>query len=870
MILILTFLLSMNCFASETATGGPVVKRGGATVVAKQIKPELKSDRCPPGLAEWVNDDFSDKSTLGMIKYPSEAQSCLSTVKTYEDHIKAKDQKSSFNSSEKLSDYLVQKYKQISPNAQNVLNQCSSLGDGKSRVAKTRFYTAAARYEAYNSTLLDELASIDSLISSGSVVDKLDCNSSFPFPKVTQKCGEYNRVINGTCKQSEAERLDALVEKTRVAFDEIEELNTAYKNCVAAKKQDVCNQIKTVIDLKTNEFPWIDSKVFQDNISATKSNQIVNRHITTEKIKESLIADLKSRRKAFTKQYSQNLQDVRCLTYTTKDDGAPCSFEDVRTNLTQIPNLVEAPTESASTENSEFKNYVESEQCLIERGQDRADTKKIINGAFVDATLLAFTGGLSVAGRTIKLIKGISNASKLKNAALLESYFSGANLVPGLKQAFASCNQKSKNLLNFKDKPEVKKNSLCPDSKSAFEIAKEVQSSCVTDALLSSADVLPFVAGLKVFKQLTRNEKLAEFINTAKTPGKQNRDLNFASTLTMEERYKAAEAVIGRPLTESQKAALKKAHETGGYDFDPNSPITREKDQILKDAGFSTRESAQLRGNGIAGSWDETLRNSFVGQTASIPRSDGSTSKATISRVLKRDANGIPTRVEVAWSENGYDKFKDVNISDMKIDYVPGQKIFFKRSNGDYTQGTIFNTTTDPVTGKVKYNVYWDEGGGQGSKSVSADSVSHLPPKEPTGNKNSYEKESANQNNDFNNYQQPPPKAEPAVPQSSFDQAASVTPRANNRINYLSDRPEMVRIVESKGKINSLGQIQKFLNLSGNPSRDEIKMEVRRKIQKYNSDQNPDYSTVTKETSDALNDMLNIIKKSEREAGASP
>ncbi len=40
----------MNCFASETATGGPVVQRGGSTAVEKQIKPELKTDSCPPGM----------------------------------------------------------------------------------------------------------------------------------------------------------------------------------------------------------------------------------------------------------------------------------------------------------------------------------------------------------------------------------------------------------------------------------------------------------------------------------------------------------------------------------------------------------------------------------------------------------------------------------------------------------------------------------------------------------------------------------------------------------------------------------------------------------------------------------------------------
>ena len=129
---------------------------------------------------------------------------------------------------------------------------------------------------------------------------------------------------------------------------------------------------------------------------------------------------------------------------------------------------------------------------------------------------------------------------------------------------------------------------------------------------------------------------------------------------------------------------------------------------------------------------------------------------------------------------------------------------------------------------------------------------------------------SANRNNGYSDNRPPPPRPEPKVPQSSFDQAASVTPKSNNRIDFAADRPEMVRIVRSKGKLGSLRQIQEVLQIPGNSSRDEIKMEVRRKIQKYHSDQNPDYATVTKETSDALNDMLNLIKNSERGAGARP
>lgn len=370
-----------------------------------------------------------------------------------------------------------------------------------------------------------------------------------------------------------------------------------------------------------------------------------------------------------------------------------------------------------------------------------------------------------------------------------------------------------------------------------------------------------------------RAEEVKKFIELSKQRGKQNRDLDFANTLSIKERHQVSEELIGRKLTDKEKAGLEEAHKTGNYDFDKNSPTTIAKRDILEKAGFSRKESAILRGNGIAGSWDDSVRNAFRGQTASIPRSDGSRSKATIARVVERDSSGNPTVVEVTWSENGKTMVKAVDMWDLRIDYKVGQKIFFGRSSGGFTQGEILKSRIDPRTGKHNYTVFWNENGEEMLKTVEANGVSHIPPGGFAGNQKgagNNQQGSANRNNGPNDNWQPPPRPEPKTAPSSFDQAASVKPKSNNRIDFAADRPEMVRIVQSKGKVESLRQIQEVLNLPGNPSRDEIKMEVRRKIQKFNSDQNPDYGTVTKETSDALNDMLNFIKNLERGAGASP
>ncbi len=87
-----------------------------------------------------------------------------------------------------------------------------------------------------------------------------------------------------------------------------------------------------------------------------------------------------------------------------------------------------------------------------------------------------------------------------------------------------------------------------------------------------------------------------------------------------------------------------------------------------------------------------------------------------------------------------------------------------------------------------------------------------------------------------------------------------------NRLDYNAGRPELIRIVNSKNEIGSVDSIKEALNMTGNPSLSEIKSEIRRKIQRYNQDQNPDYPWLSKHASDALNDMKNFVQNLERQA----
>lgn len=884
--------------------------------------PEIK-DGCPPALEKWVEDDFKDKRSWGF-KYKSEASMCQSQVKSYQDFLtNHKKQNPKLSDSNKLSTFFSDKFnKKINPSYNDTIKKCNQLSPEKASAVQTRFYAAGTKLEAVNSSILEEVSYLESVLpNTKSSLNEIECSAPI-WPEIKEKCKELIKATQEcSSTQSKENRLNELVKKTQATIPQIQALEQAETNCKNSLNNNTrnkaptsatypntptlkstCDSITSAIEIKKNEIPWIRGEEFLKLVLTKKPNSRPNGFIplydlSEDKIKNAISQQLNQNLKALKSSYKSNLATFRCLSNKAEDSN--CDFEKIRTHLQALPDLRGLIFSPKDPIDNEAKTYFEAESCLLERHEDRAQTKSVVDNSMEGIALTAATFGLGAATSGVRALNSTNHIAKLRQGLLASQV--GLNVAltsQELKQAYESCREETKAIIDLSKTSNLNKENICSSQTSPLAQAKEQETDCLVNTLLTAPSVLPFVGNLPALKALTsapfkklsdasqtsasaakmkREKELEAFIAKVKSRGKDNRDLDFAHTLDLDERITVAESLLGKPLTSKQKEAIKKAHEAGPYDFDPNSALTKEKDKILQEAGFTSRESALLRGNGIAGgwgNWEDTVKNGFRGQTATVTRSDGSQTKATITQVIRRDEKGNPTAVRVEWPVGDDIASKVVNLEKLKIDYIRGQNVFFTRSDGSITKGTIADTITDPVTGQRKHLLVWEENGVRLEKKVSNDKVSHIPPEarsstnqQRTASSGQQDSSGDSKNNSSKNTPPPPPPPPPRPdpkPQSSFDQAAFITPRSNNRINFATDRTEMARIVNSKGTINSLERIQQVLNLPGQPSRDEIKQEVRRRIQKYNSDQNPDYGTVTKETSDALNDMKNFIQGLER------
>ncbi len=118
---------------------------------------------------------------------------------------------------------------------------------------------AMQKFEKFNTSIVDEIAYIDSIDPKSSGLSKIECNSQFPFPKQAQRCNDYKSKINGACKVTPEHRMDQLVSKTYEALGQVDKLEKAYNKCVREIHFEKCAQIKIVIGRIAAENPWIES-----------------------------------------------------------------------------------------------------------------------------------------------------------------------------------------------------------------------------------------------------------------------------------------------------------------------------------------------------------------------------------------------------------------------------------------------------------------------------------------------------------------------------------------------------------------------------------------------------------------------------------
>lgn len=609
----------------------------------------VMANACPTALNNWVKDDYTNKTNWFGVPFPSEAKTCTSSIQSYKDYIKRSGQKTSLSEAEDFSSYLADRYKQVAPSAKASLSRCNALPNGQDKVAKTRYYMAMEKFESYNTSIVDELAYIDSFDSKNSGLSRIECNPQFPFPKLAQRCDEYKKKINGTaCKVTPEQRMDQLVSSTYSALDQVDKLEKAYNKCVREIPVDKCAAIKIVSSRISAENPWIESSQFSQIRGSMRYKAGWQRNYNREALKRRITGYFSESREILVKQHNSNLKHVRCMSYTTTESGSDCKFEDTRELLDSIPDIPDL-TDKRIQKNREFDTYIQAEKCLLDRGMDRENTRRIVTDSGNTAVITVLTAGLSAVGAGgLKVMQGMSTVNRLRSAAGALTLTAGVNLGVGVKQAVESCSKESEATLKFSGTPEAMSENICPDFSSKLQLAKDAESSCMVDALLASADVWPFVKGLNmVGKQFTR-QALLDLYKDPKQREAVEAILKRNGQLTDPERVDAAETLLGKKLSQSEKNCVLNAHSIGAGKYMKTAesealgvPLLStsdllEKKNTLTGCGFQVTDVALLMRAGITGSTPDGAKT-FIRQ-ASV-------------KLFGRDLNS--SQVDAIWDASG-------------------------------------------------------------------------------------------------------------------------------------------------------------------------------------------------------------------------
>ncbi len=668
---------SFPVYAGETSSGGAGIDSADS---AKDEKPGdvVKADNCPTALKAWVKDDYQDKRNWFGVPFPSEAKTCTSYIQSYKNYISKAGQKSSLADAEEFSNYLAGRYKQVAPSAKASLSRCNALPTGQDRIAKTRYYMAMEKFENYNTSIVDEIAYIDSMDPKSSGLSKIECNPQFPFPKQAQRCNDYKTKINGTCKTTPEQRMDGLVSKTYQALEQVDKLEKAYNKCVREIHFEKCAPIKVVLSRIAAENPWIESSQFKQVRGSMRYKGGWARNYNRDDFKKRISGYFGETRDVLVKQYNSNMKHVRCMSYTTTESSGDCKFENTRellTNIPDVPNLEDRKLQK----NREFDSYVEAEKCLIDRGLDRENTRKIVTDSGTSAVITVATAGLSVIGAGgLKVMQGMSPVNKMRSAAGAVTAAAAANLYGGVKEAVNSCGKEAEATLKFSDSPEAMNDNICPDISSKMQLAKDAESSCMMDALLASADVWPFTKGLGMVGRQFSKQGLLDLYKDPKERAAIEDILKKNGRLTDPEREAAAEKLLGK-LSPSQKSCVTSAHniapsrymktaesEALGVPLLTNEDLLKKKSTLLG-CGFSVPDVALLLRSGITGSSVEAAASDYIRKASYVGLNGKKLNDAQVQAIWDVSTMKASDASEILKKTGGF--------SDDEINFIANRKL---------------------------------------------------------------------------------------------------------------------------------------------------------------------------------------------------
>lgn len=348
------------------------------------------------------------------------------------------------------------------------------------------------------------------------------------------------------------------------------------------QKNEIAKKLMIAYQQRLSEIPNSDNPLVQDFVEDQLSTFSDTPTAVTAESFEAL-------RKKVAESFQTSMNELN--TEVRSRDGL--SIRE-KARLANDPDLAAQLT----SENPNSANTIARMQCLASRERS---TQTAVQAGATAATFL-LPGGALMMARVARSAFVFRNARLSQNFARSAKAFGWSSVALNSAEAAGAIHEQCLR------STQVQVTGQCGQTPQTL-IQQHKLSSCIWEATISAVPALARVVGngvlLSQFSRESReNQELRRFIEA--NAGRDNlrtRNLAAAANLNPRERRIAAEGILERPLTPTQSDALTRAHNIGaergigGYTADD----IEQKREILRQAGFSQRETETLLWKGIAG-----------------------------------------------------------------------------------------------------------------------------------------------------------------------------------------------------------------------------------------------------------------------------
>jgi hypothetical protein len=348
------------------------------------------------------------------------------------------------------------------------------------------------------------------------------------------------------------------------------------------QKNEVAQKLLVAYQQRLSEIPNADNPLVQDFIEGQLSTFSDNATAVTPESFERLRARVAA---SFQNSITELNREVRSREGLSIREKA---------RLANDPDLIA----QLSSENPNSTATIARLQCLASRERS---TQSVVQTGFTVASFV-LPGGAFMMARLARSAFVFNSARLSQNLMRSAKAFGWSSVALGSVEAANSLHEQCLR------STQAEVSGQCGQTPQTL-IQQHQLSSCLWEATLNAVPALSRVAGggvlLNRFSRESReNQALRRFIEeNSGRDNLRNRNLAAAANLNPRERRIAAEGILGRQLTPAQADALNRAHNVGaergigGY----TEQDIEQKREILRQAGFSQRETETLLWKGIAG-----------------------------------------------------------------------------------------------------------------------------------------------------------------------------------------------------------------------------------------------------------------------------